>query len=291
MLLPMVNYALPKPDGDIAWIVDLGAHWQWLYLTGLLLAGSVATWGHKAWASVFLVVPQLWISVSPQAAASPEKKQVFSVASVNVNLNNQAPEQLIQWVAQEQPDVLVVIEVSPAYAEGLKALVGYPHQHMAPDDSPFGMAILSRVPMTNVKTILNDDAIGRIEAEIFWSGHLIPVIAFHPMPAISTRYHGMRNIELAQIAAKFSQENRPALLAGDLNATPWSSAFHGLESLGVRRATGLRPTWPAVGQGWLGIPIDHVLVTKHWRVIDQHIGSDIGSDHLPVITRLSLGAN
>jgi endonuclease/exonuclease/phosphatase (EEP) superfamily protein YafD len=288
MLLPLFNYVLPNPDSSIAWIVDLGAHWQWLYLSGLLVAGGIASCGHKGWMSAFLVVPIVWLSVAPQAPIATQTSQIFSVASANVNLDNQTPEKLMQWIAQEQPDVLVLLEVSPAYAEGLKALTGYPYRHMVPEDSPFGMALLSRSPMSNAKTILNAESIGRIEADISWNGHLISVVAYHPMPPIATRYHSIRNTELVQIAAKFSEEGRPAILAGDLNSTPWSSAFHGLEALGLKRATGLKPTWPAVGQGWLGIPIDHVLVTKHWQVIEHHSGSDIGSDHLPVIALLSL---
>ncbi|MDD2744030.1 MAG: endonuclease/exonuclease/phosphatase family protein [Rhodocyclaceae bacterium] len=291
ILLPLISHALPNPDSSIAWIVDLGAHWQWLYLSGLLVAGGIASWGHKGWASAFLVVPIVWISVAPQAQVTTQKSQIFSVASANVNLDNQSPEQLIQWIAQEQPDVLVLLEVSPVYAAELKSLTGYPYRYMVPDDSPFGMALLSRSPMLNAKTILNAESIGRIEAEIFWSGHLVSVVAYHPMPPIATRYHRMRNTELAQIATRFSDEGHPAILAGDLNATPWSSAFHGLEALGLKRVTGLKPTWPAIGQGWLGIPIDHVLATKHWQVIEHHSGSDIGSDHLPVIVRLSLVAN
>jgi endonuclease/exonuclease/phosphatase (EEP) superfamily protein YafD len=289
ILLPLISHALPNPDSSIAWIVDLGAHWQWLYLSGLLVAGGMATWVHKGWASAFLVVPVVWLSVAPQAPVTTEKDQIFSVASANVNLDNQKPEHLIQWIAQEQPDVLILLEVSPAYAEGLKALTGYPYRHMVPEESPFGMALLSRSPMSNAVTILNTESIGRIEAEISWNGHLISVVAYHPMPPIATRYHSIRNTELAQMATRLSDENRPALLVGDLNATPWSSAFHGLEALGVKRATGLRPTWPSAGQGWFGIPIDHVLVTKQWRVIEYHLGSDVGSDHLPVVTLLSLG--
>jgi endonuclease/exonuclease/phosphatase (EEP) superfamily protein YafD len=290
ILLPLMINALPNPDSSFAWIVDLGTHWQWLYLSGLLVAGGIASWGHKGWASAFLVVPIVWISVAPQAQVTTQKSQIFSVASANVNLDNQTPEKLMQWIAQELPDVLVLLEVSSEYADGLKALTGYPYRHMVPEDSPFGIALLSRSPISNVKMILNAELIARIEAEVTWGGHLISVVAYHPMPPIATRYHRIRNTELAQMAAKFSDEGRPAILAGDLNATPWSSAFHRLEALGLKRATGLKPTWPAVGQGWLGIPIDHVLVSKHWQVIEHHSGSDIGSDHLPVIALLSLGA-
>jgi len=80
----------------------------------------------------------------------------------------------------------------------------------------------------------------------------------------------------------------PAIVVGDLNATPWSNAFSGLGHAGLLRATGLKPTWPAIGLGWMGIPIDHVLVTPHWSVMERQIGPNIGSDHLPVMVRIGL---
>ena len=42
-------------------------------------------------------------------------------------------------------------------------------------------------------------------------------------------------------------------------------------------------SWPA-----MGIRIDHVLVSRHWRVVDVHAGHDIGSDHRPIVATLQL---
>ncbi|WPL23281.1 endonuclease/exonuclease/phosphatase family protein [Thiorhodovibrio frisius] len=72
---------------------------------------------------------------------------------------------------------------------------------------------------------------------------------------------------------------KASILAGDLNASPWSSAFAGLSQTEVRRASGLQPTWPAVGQGWFGIPIDQVLVTTAWWGAESGSTRSLGSDH------------
>ena len=272
MLLPLFNRTLTNSSSTLAWLVDLGSHWQWLYLIGLLIAGGIATSMQKTWAFMVLVIPLPWIWVASQISPATQKSQLISVASINVHLDNQSPERLIQWIAKAQPDVVVIIEISPMYAEGLKKLDGYPYRHVIPEDSPFGMAMLSRIPMTHVETIRNAESIPRIEAELSWNDRLIAILAYHPMPPISQRYHSFRNTELSEVAHNLVRRNQPAILAGDINATPWSSAFHGLEAVGIRRATGLRPTWPSVGQGWLGIPIDHVLATTHWKVVEQDVG-------------------
>jgi hypothetical protein len=78
----------------------------------------------------------------------------------------------------------------------------------------------------------------------------------------------------------------PTVVAGDLNATPWSPAFNELDDLGLRRATGLAPTWPSALHGISGIPVDHVPASRHWRLVASGREPDLGSDHRPVIARL-----
>lgn len=51
-------------------------------------------------------------------------------------------------------------------------------------------------------------------------------------------------------------------------------------------ATGLAPTWPTILKGASGIPIDHVLASRHWALVGSARGPGLGSDHLPVIARL-----
>ena len=38
----------------------------------------------------------------------------------------------------------------------------------------------------------------------------------------------------------------------------------------------------------MGIPIDHVLVTPQWLVVEREVGPNLGSDHLPVIVQIAL---
>ena len=90
----------------------------------------------------------------------------------------------------------------------------------------------------------------------------------------------------ALLGAYRRRSRLPTVVAGDLNATPWSPAFNELDDLGLRRATGLAPTWPSALHGISGIPIDHVPASRHWRLVASGRGPDPGSDHRPVIARL-----
>lgn len=198
---------------------------------------------------------------------------------------------LARWLTEAKPDVLVLHEVSPDYAKGLDALNAYPFRHLVPRNDPFGMAVLSRLPIAQVQTVEDDDGLEHIEAQLDWNGQQIRLTAWHPMPPISQYDHTKRNHQLQSLAKAAKASGQPAIVAGDLNATPWSNAFSNLDQVGLRRASGLAPTWPAVGHGWMGIPIDHVLVTPQWSVVKQEVGPYLGSDHLPVIVRISLRKN
>lgn len=286
LLLPLLSHLLADSAGTLAWLIDLASHWQWLFLLGLVVFAGLACCLDKRWAVLLLALPLPWLTASAPASASDSQAQVFAVASANVHLDSRNTQALATWLAQEKPDVVVLLEVSPAYAQGLRTLLDYPFQHILAQDSPFGIAVLSRHPLQQIEVIEDAQGIAHIEAQLQWHGKPIGIIALHPMPPLSPQYHSVRNAKLEALAKQAAASAIPTVLAGDLNATPWSSAFSGLAQLGLRRASGLAATWPAVLQGVLGLPIDHVLVTQHWAVMARQVGPQLGSDHLPVLVRL-----
>jgi len=287
LLTPLANAFLADSTGRMAWIIDLASHWQWLFVIGLIIGVVIAACKQKMWALALLALPLPWLTVSPLAPAATQADKNFLVASANVHFDNQDPAPLIEWLTKTQPDIVVLIEISPEYAVALKNLPGYPHRHLAPQADPFGIALLSRHPLLQIAALRNADGIPHIEAEIDWQGESINVIGYHPMPPITPQHHATRNQELQSFAIRTSQSKQPMIVAGDLNATPWSSAFHGLDKRGLRRASGLHPTWPAIGQGIIGIPIDHVLVSAHWSVVESGQGPNLGSDHQPLLVKIS----
>jgi endonuclease/exonuclease/phosphatase (EEP) superfamily protein YafD len=286
LLLPLLSHLLAGVAGTLAWLIDLASHWQWLFLLGLVVFAGLACGRDKRWAILLLALPLPWLTASAPAPAGDPQEQVFAVASANVNLHSRNTQGIAAWLAQEKPDVLVLLEVSPAYAQGLPTLRDYPFQHIVAEDSPFGIAVLSRHPLQQVEVIEDAQGIAHIEAQLQWLGQPVAVIAVHPMPPLSPQFHSVRNAKLAALARQAAASAMPTVVAGDLNATPWSSAFSGLAHLGLRRASGLAATWPAVLQGVLGLPIDQVLVTHHWAVVARQVGPQLGSDHLPVLVHL-----
>lgn len=78
------------------------------------------------------------------------------------------------------------------------------------------------------------------------------------------------------------------VIAGDLNASPWSSALWPLTDVGfhdTRRGHGIHATWPA----WflpLRVPIDYVLASPSLVAWTHEVLPDIGSDHLAIAVEL-----
>jgi len=289
LLLPFASPLIPNAPGTwtetLTWLVDLGTHWQWLYLGGLLLFGVLAALGDRRWAIILLAVPLPWLTASPTAPQANGMGVPLILMGANLHLDNADARPLLGLVKQYQPDVLVLLELSPEYAKQLNNLEAYPHRQINADNSPFGMGLLSRYPLRDVRVVHDEDDIPTITAELDVDGKPLRVIAFHPMPPLEPRFHTARNEALKSMARDAQHNDAPTVIVGDFNATPWSSAFTGLDALGFRRASSLEGTWPAA-LGVMGLPLDQVLFSKTGAVESFRVIDGLGSDHRATLTQL-----
>lgn len=303
LLLPFVSHWQASDAGWLSWLLDLATHWQWLFCLGIVLCLVLVMLsplirflprlsGKWIWSALFLPLP--FLSSAPGLPLVPPgyipnlalpRPAVLTLASANMEVGNTATAPLRNWLASAKPDVVVLLEVSPQLAGYLPQLKDYPYQVVHAENSPFGIALLSRLPLQAPRLIPDAAGINRIEAGITLGTRTVNLTALHPMPPLSPYFHRQRNALLHMLTPR---NDTPSIVAGDFNATPWSSAFNGLEQAGWRRATGLRPSWPSIGMGVFGIPIDHVLASRHWHTLASGLGPDLGSDHRPVLVQLSL---
>lgn len=293
LMLPLLFRLLPETEDSVEspavstvlWLLDLVAHWQWLFATLLVVLcvaiGLAAHRDRRWWALVPLAAAPLWSAspVLPDAGmgATPE----LTVVVANVRAGNHDPRPLLDWLATAPADVVILLELSPAYADALaKDAPDYPHRELLPDDSPFGIGLLSRRPLAGFETHASADDIPFLLAMLDTPQGQARLIAVHPMPPLQPHWRRERDL-LLDVAARDSRE-LPTLVVGDLNASPWSTALLSPRTRNLRRTTGLAPTWRPFGGRWFGLPIDHVLASPHWQRAHAERGPDIGSDHLPV---------
>ena len=95
--------------------------------------------------------------------------------------------------------------------------------------------------------------------------------------------------------AAASAPDRRSVLAGDFNLTPWAPDFSELLARGhltdsALFYSGLSATWLS-RLPFVGLLIDHVLVSPHIGVLSNRVGEDVGSDHLPLIVHLAIPAD
>lgn len=123
-------------------------------------------------------------------------------------------------------------------------------------------------------------------ATVVAPGGPLRLVGLHPaVPGSPSRLRS-RDAQILAAAREADAAGR-ALMMGDLNATPWTTALREVRrSTRIRRlATGSASTWFAPFPV-LGIPIDHALVTPGLEA-GARVGPGIGSDHMPLIITVS----
>ncbi|OYD53661.1 hypothetical protein CGK74_11995 [Thauera propionica] len=292
--LPWVSAALPTSTlPTLAWLIDLGTHFQWLYLMigGISLAWLLAkrTYGWLLVALAGVVVSGFGATPSSSQidtrALAPGNINHLTIVTANLNVSTDDPTPLRAWLGAIDADVLVVQELNPRAAAAVAQWTDYPHQILQPREDPFGIAIVSRHPLESSELLERAGHTPQVHTQVVWGDTRFVVSAVHPMPPISAQYH-LRRHELFAAAARWaSSQSLPAIIAGDFNSSPWSSAMQPLAAAELHRATSLQPTWSSTLPV---IPIDQIVVSRHWGLVEAGVGPDVGSDHRPAFARLAL---
>jgi endonuclease/exonuclease/phosphatase (EEP) superfamily protein YafD len=281
----------------LQWLVELAAHWQWLYAAvGAVALGVLLALRRRWW----LVLPALvlagcflWQSATlPRASALPADAPVMTLGTANLNVATTDFNPLTQWLASaDAPDVVVLQEYTAlahaALASNPAIAARYPHRLTVPQPDPFGLAVLSRHPLVDTQTLQPQtewDTL-RLRATLMWNGQPVHVSALHPMPPLNAAFARARDQALAQEAQHLSEKGALGLMAGDLNITPWARGLFAVD-VQMRRANGTAASWPNAWGGLSVLPLDHVLASSGWQVVGSHVGPDLGSDHRPVVVRL-----
>ena len=279
----------------------------WAIASAALILLALALKRHRQAAILFVLLAfhlqplaMLWISeAAPRAAGDHE----LSVVSANLYANNLRRPEAVATLLSLDADVLLLLEVSKEWAPVLKPLLEkYPH-HLGIDGSEW---MLSRHPLLKPERIeITADSIAKLngttpsatwdndaflKADIVVDGKPIRMLGIHPpIPGGSPRFKQ----QFAQASAyKSAMEATPEvsaqLIIGDFNTTAFSAIFNEMKTkLNLRNAAagyGYRVTWgPRLPREpilpWLGIPIDHALVSDVVQVVNVELGETPGSDH------------
>jgi endonuclease/exonuclease/phosphatase (EEP) superfamily protein YafD len=248
-----------------------------------------AVCGVAAAVNVALVLGLLWPVANPVATAGPRLRLV----ALNVHTANKRSDRVLEFLRRADADVLLLMEVNERWMSALGSLrTNYPYVIAEPREDNFGIALFSRLTLTNIEVgEFGNAEVPSITATITVGGQAIFLLGTHPVPPGSAENARLRNEQFKEVAARIRRCALPAIVLGDLNSTPWSPYFCELLHDGGLKNTsqgrGLFASWPA----WLPcvrISLDHCLVTPATHVINKQLGPPVGSDHLPLVIDLQI---
>ncbi|HEY5649843.1 MAG TPA: endonuclease/exonuclease/phosphatase family protein, partial [Acidimicrobiia bacterium] len=123
-------------------------------------------------------------------------------------------------------------------------------------------------------------------------GNEVRILGSHPLSPSTEDRARLRDAQLGFARDWSAESGGRRIVAGDLNATPWSSSFRRLvanaDLVNSQRGYGLELTFPSDASPLVQVPIDHVLHSDGFRVVDRRLGPALGSDHFPVVVDLAL---
>ncbi|HRW10895.1 MAG TPA: endonuclease/exonuclease/phosphatase family protein [Caldilineaceae bacterium] len=290
--------------GQFYWMLDILSHYHiqytivltllllallWLrYLRPLLLVPALALL-----VNLYLVVP-FFLPPSSATAHAAADGSALRLMALNISTSNAGYEKVVTLIRARQPDLVFMSEVREDLLAVLRTelTAEYPYLHAEPSRMTLGVAFLSRRPFLQVETVMPGGRGRRyLRAVIDWQGQPVTVVGIHPLPPMRGAWAESRNSEIALMGEVANATAEPFVLLGDLNASPWSTPMRRLmASTDLRYAMqgyGVWPTWRLAGP-LLAAPLDYVLVSPAWQVVDYVEGGDIGSDHVPVQADLVL---
>jgi endonuclease/exonuclease/phosphatase (EEP) superfamily protein YafD len=170
----------------------------------------------------------------------------------------------------------------------------YPYTLKRPSDDTYGLIFLIKLkPHVFEINYIVEDYIPSVYSLLeLKSGDIIEFYCLHPNPpnpkfADDTTE---RDAELLIVGYKNKESDKPVIVAGDLNDVAWSYTTKLFQNI-----SGLLD--PRIGRGFfntfhakiplLRFPLDHVFVSKSFRLIKLERMKDINSDHFPIYAEFS----
>lgn len=230
--------------------------------------------------------------VAPSSGGEP-LGVTLTVMTFNVNGLNDRYSEVIEYIRDEDPDVVFIHEATFLWEDAFDT-ADLPHRVERGRQEPLDFGTVALVPEdAEFRTFgFATTAPRAVEVVVDVGGTRVRMLGTHPLSPSTEERARLRDAQLGFARDWSAESGGRRIVAGDLNATPWSYAFRRLLDGGAlinsQRGYGLELTFPASASPLVQVPIDHVLHSEGFRVIDRRLGPAFGSDHYSVIVDLAL---
>jgi len=236
------------------------------------------------------------ISIDDKRGEAQAASQTYTIMTFNAWEQAKTMDKLIAFLRTEQPDFVVLQEITVKDWRALKALQSlYPYNAYC-DDWLCGVALLSKHKWSSIQSKnFGPHNLPLIQASFPDALQGLKLFATH-----SARPHWKYSTQREQfehLANYLKEKNHvPTVLAGDLNTTIFSTLLKDFSSIsGLKPAGTLTNTWPQRlrQMGYMKLPflqlgIDHFLANPGLHILDKRRGPDLGSDHRPLLLKFRL---
>jgi endonuclease/exonuclease/phosphatase (EEP) superfamily protein YafD len=236
----------------------------------------------------------LWRIQSLAFDGAPDDPSVVRIIAANVKMSNRAYDRLIRMVEENDPDIVILMEVDEAWIEGVARLrERLPVVVEQAQDNAYGMALYSRLELEDpeVRFTLIENVPSIRTAVVLPDGQKFRLYAVHPEPPVPHMDTLGRDGEIILVGKEVVEDPLPVIVSGDLNDVAWSHTTRRFQ-----RLAGLLD--PRVGRGFfnsfdarfwfLRWPLDHLFHDPHFRLVSMTRLPHIGSDHFPMMFEVAL---
>jgi len=246
----------------------------------VLIAAGTATLGlyaSLAWRNTIDVV-------------TPRKAGYLEIVSLNTWHQLEDLDRLQAYLERADADIVLVYEFGPnklALIERPKRT--YPFAAGCAETWHCAVEILSKHAFATAEAGRRElfDGPPRVVATFGEGTSRLTIVGAHVMRPIDGPNGHLE--EIRRIAGIAKAATGPVIVAGDFNATWWSSSFRIFsEESGLTHMGRFLPSWPAEARGIPQLNIDHLWVSKDLTIEDVHLGPYMGSDHRPLIASIRM---
>jgi endonuclease/exonuclease/phosphatase (EEP) superfamily protein YafD len=309
--LLVTYYALRELGGGELWFIDaLSYILPWLYLPFIILLPGILLLRRTRLMLILVAIPAVLFSLTygrlylPRSSVRPTGPS-FTVMSYNVLWSNTQSDRVAVAIAEHDPDIVGLHEILPSMGVALEERLAerYPYREL---ENSYG--ILSRFPILEYEFYQLGDGTGswvqQMVLEI--NGHRVnllnahprspPLEGFHPfgLPlGIPTGFHNQgRDADIRGLLSRVERLEDPLVVIGDFNLTDQQIMYAPLTSRlkDAHRESGWGMGFTFSRFPSLGLPmwrIDYVFYSPDMVALSARTGDYGGSDHRPVIAKLS----
>lgn len=294
--------------GSQWWIFEVLDHPRFQYCLILAIAMIIGGIDRQKWSfllgipfalNLVAIVPLFFHPNLPVSSSIP-----LTILHANLDRDNRQYDRAIDYISSQKADLIFLQEATPAWLNKLNTgLKNYKLHTVLPLDNSLGIAMLvptsasQNIEIVTSKVLYMPDYSPRpmIEAIVRREGKEIAILSTSTARGTNSKgASGFQKTEFDEVA-KWSmnqqeEQKREVIAIGDLNSTSWSGRFRQFQAdshlVNSQLGFGLQTSWPAKLPSLFRLPIDHCLHSKSIRTVERVIGSDIGSDHLPLLVKL-----